>query len=102
VRSRPLIPPATVPPGEVDRLLHWMPILVGEAAMLPWDRTFCASMIQRARGGRFDPSAKQIRQMQRIVCVHARRLLRDDDTAPDPDLPLFREHREDETGGTGG
>ena len=88
--TRPLHTHAPTPPGEVDRLLGWMPVIVQSAALLPWDRTFCASMVKRARSGRFQPSARQIRVMQRIVRAHCRATLRPQagDPAPQMDLPF--------------
>jgi hypothetical protein len=83
---RPPAPPATASPDEVDRLLHWMPVIVGAAALLPWDRTFCASMVRRARSGRFQPSARQILVMQRIVRAHCRATL-----GAEPDYPAPRD-----------
>jgi hypothetical protein len=83
---------AATPPGEVDRLLGWMPVIVGSGPLLPWDRKFCASIIRRAQGGRFQPSAKQILVMQRIVRAWCRANLRAQagDPAPRMDLPFGR------------
>jgi hypothetical protein len=84
--ARAPAPPATASPDEVDRLLHWMPVIVKAATLLPWDRTFCASMVRRARSGRFQPSARQILVMQRIVRAHCRATL-----GAEPDHPAPRD-----------
>ena len=86
--SAPLPETHATPPGEVDRLLGWIRVMVRSEALLPWDRTFCASILRRAQGGRFQPSAKQIRVMQRLVRAFCRSALaaQSDDPAPPDDL----------------
>lgn len=64
--------------AEIDRLLHWMPIVVRDGSLSDWERQFCASMIRRDRAGRFSPSARQARVMRGIVDRVMRSALRED------------------------
>jgi hypothetical protein len=69
-------PQRRTPPAEVDRLLHWMPIVVTAADLGEWERKFCASAIARSRRGPWRPSAKQLCVMQRLVREFQERTMR--------------------------
>lgn len=64
--------------AEIDRLLHYMPILVRDGGVSDWERKFCASMVAAQRRKGFRVSAKQIAVMARIVSSFQKRTLRDD------------------------
>lgn len=53
--------------GELENLLHYMPIIVRGNTVDDWERQFCASVIARSRRPGFAPSAKQITIMRRLV-----------------------------------
>lgn len=54
--------------AEVDRLVHYMPILVRDGGVSEWERKFAATIIRRSRGKNgFTPTAKQIAVMSRMV-----------------------------------
>lgn len=53
--------------AEIERLLHYMPIVIRDGALTVWERTFCASIIARQRRGRFVPTQAQIGTMRRLV-----------------------------------
>lgn len=59
--------------AEIDRLVHYMPILVRDGALTAWERTFCASIIAQDRRGPFRPSARQLGSMRRLVEAFERR-----------------------------
>ena len=51
---------------EIAWLQGYMPIVVRDGGITPFERSFCASMIRHARRGRV-PSARQVALMRRIV-----------------------------------
>ena len=53
--------------AETERLIHYMPILVQDADVNDWERTFCASIIHKSRRPGFTASEKQIAVMKRMV-----------------------------------
>lgn len=64
--------------GELEMLLHYMPIIVRGSTVNDWERQFCASIIARSRRARFAPSQKQISVMRRLVDRFKDDALRDD------------------------
>ena len=54
-------------PNEVDRLLHYVPMLVRHDSVTDWEREFCISIMARMNSGAFVPSPKQTPILQRIV-----------------------------------
>jgi hypothetical protein len=65
----------TVSAAEIDRLLHWMPIILRAFGVSDWERTFCASMVAKSKAGRFTPTQKQAEAMRGIVDAYVRSTL---------------------------
>jgi hypothetical protein len=72
------------PSAKIDRLLHWMPIVVRAEGLSAWERVFCASIVARSRAGPWRPSARQIAVMRRIVSTFQARTLRADPVVAAP------------------
>jgi hypothetical protein len=53
--------------AEIERLVHYMPILVRDGGVSEWERKFAASIIHRSRRTSFVPTDKQIGVMKRMV-----------------------------------
>lgn len=64
--------------SEIERLLHYMQIIVRSDGISDWERKFCASMVAAQRRRGFLASSKQIACMSRIVKEFQNRELRDD------------------------
>lgn len=61
-------PPATLPPGERDRLVGWMPAVIRWDGLTAEERAFCISIAGRERRSPgFAPSEKQARWMGDLV-----------------------------------
>jgi hypothetical protein len=71
--------------AEVERLIHWMPIIVRSHRLTDWERQFCASIVSRSRAGRFEPTARQVGIMAEIERKF-RAASRDARAAPSPDV----------------
>jgi hypothetical protein len=65
--NRPQFSEGSAAAGEMQLLLHYMPILVRAPGLSDWERTFCASITARRRGGAVRWSGKQIATMRRLV-----------------------------------
>jgi len=65
----------TVSAAEIDRLLHWMPIIARSYGVSEKTRAFCVSMVAQSRRPRFTPSEKQIPVMREIVDAYVRATL---------------------------
>jgi hypothetical protein len=65
----------TVSADEIGRLLHWMPIILRAYGVTEWERKFCASMVAKAKAGRFVPTQKQAEAMRQIVDAYVRSTL---------------------------
>lgn len=55
-----------ISPGELERLLHYMPICAVQAEN-QWARDFASDMAKRAHWKNWQPTAKQIDVMRRMV-----------------------------------
>lgn len=64
--------------GELEMLIHYMPIIVRGSTVTDWERQFCASVIARSRRSGFAPSEKQITIMRRLVDTFRDATLHDD------------------------
>lgn len=65
----------TVSEAEIDRLLHWMPIILRSFGITEWERTFCASMVAKSKRKRFQPSEKEAAAMRKVVDAYVRSTL---------------------------
>ena len=57
----------TATQGEIDNLLHYVPIVIRAPDLSKWERDFCISIAGRLKRGAFTPSEKQIGVLRRIV-----------------------------------
>ena len=55
--------------GEIDTLLHYVPIIIRAPDLSDWERKFCISIAGRLKRGAFSPSEKQIGVLRRIVAA---------------------------------
>jgi hypothetical protein len=69
--------------GEHQLLIGYMPIVVRSSTVTDWERTFCASIIHKARSSRFTPTEKQIGVMRRIVAKFQDECMRDEPLTED-------------------
>lgn len=66
-------------PGEINRLVGYMPIIVRASGVTEWERKFCASIISKSRSAKFTPSEKQCAVMDRLVNKFQDLTMRDDE-----------------------
>lgn len=65
--KRAAFPEGSAAAGEVQLLLHYMPIVIRAPGLSDWDRQFCASILGQKRKGFSRWSDKQIATMRRLV-----------------------------------
>lgn len=53
--------------GEIDNLLHYVPIAMRSSAVNDWERKFLISIAGRMKRGAFRPSAKQLPILKWII-----------------------------------
>lgn len=75
--------------SEAALLIHYMPLVVGAPWLSDWERSFCASIVAKARSGRFRPSARQLAVMRPLVARFRREAFGDAGPGRDDDAPVL-------------